>query len=163
MYQFLNRAFFYLPFIVFILILCIYPYTGSAQDVIRQQPCFDSTMKKQADSLIADLKTQGYTLVKEATMTMENEYEMPVIVPLTAGAWYSIAFIGDSRAHLYEVRMYDYAEKQVVYKKQGIENNIISYPYIPRSTEYYMIKPVQVGKRKVKQFCGYILFFRKEF
>ena len=95
-------------------------------------------------------------------MTMENEYEMPVIVPLTEGAWYHIVFIGETKANLYEVRMYDYAEKEVVYLKQGIENNMISYSFIPKSTEYYMIKPVQVGKRNIKNFCGHIILFRKE-
>ncbi|MEO6681843.1 MAG: hypothetical protein ABIN48_03370 [Ginsengibacter sp.] len=134
----------------------------NAQDVIRQAPCFDSSLKSQADSLKENLTLQGFKVIREATMTIENEYEMPVIVPLTAGSWYHIAFIGDARAHLYEVRMYDYTEKQVVYKKQGIENNVISYSFIPQSTEYHIIKPVQVGKRKIKNFCGYILFFRKE-
>lgn len=134
----------------------------TAQEVIRQAPCFDASMKNQADSLIESMTLQGFKMVREAAMTMENEYEMPVIVPLTAGTWYHIAFIGDAKAHLYEVRMYDYAEKQVVYKKQGIENNIISYSFIPKSTEYHMIKPVQAGKRKIKKLCSFILIFRKE-
>ena len=133
-----------------------------AQEVIRQTPCFDASMKNQADSLIESMALQGFKMVREAAMSMENEYEMPVIVPLTAGTWYYIAFIGDAKAHLYEVRMYDYAEKQVVYKKQGIENNIISYSFIPNSSEYHMIKPVQVGKRKIKKFCSFIIIFRKE-
>ena len=133
-----------------------------AQEVIRQVPCFDASMKNQADSLIKSMALKGFRMVREAAMSMENQYEMPVIVPLTAGSWYHVAFIGDAKANLYEVRMYDYAEKQVVYKKQGIENNIISYSFIPKSTEYHMIKPVQVGKRKIKNFCSFILIFRKE-
>lgn len=133
-----------------------------AQEVIRQAPCFDASMKRQADSLIESMALQGFKMVREAAMTMENEYEMPVIVPLTAGAWYHIAFIGDAKAHLYEVRMYDYVEKEVVYQKQGVENNIISYSFIPNSTEYHIIKPVQAGKRKIKNFCSFILIFRKE-
>ncbi len=133
-----------------------------AQEIIRQAPCFNASMKRQADSLIENMALQGFRMVKEAAMTMENEYEMPVIVPMTAGTCYYIAFIGDTKANLYEVRMYDYAEKQVVYKKQGMENNIISYSFIPNLTEYHMIKPVQVGKRKIKNFCSFILFFQKE-
>ena len=60
--------------------------------------------------------------------------------------------------------MFDYNEKQVVYKKQygeGVESNIISYSYIPASTEYHMIKPVQVNKLKKKNICGYIMMFKK--
>ncbi len=133
-----------------------------AQEVIRQTPCFDASMKRQADSLIESMALLGFKMVREAAMTMENEYEMPVLVPLTAGTGYYIAFIGDAKARLYEVRMFDYAEKQVEYKKQGIENNIISYSFIPKSTEYHLIKPVQAGKRKIKKFCSFILIFRKE-
>ena len=133
-----------------------------AQEVIRQAPCFDATMKRQADSLITSMSLQGFKMVKEAAMPMENRFEMPVLLPVTAGTSYRVAFIGDVKARLYEVRMYDDAEQELVYKKQGIENNIISYSFIPNSTEYHLIKPVQAGKRRIKKFCSFILIFRKE-
>ena len=103
-------------------------------------------------------------MVKEATMMMESEYEMPVIVPLNQGSWYQFVFIGDKSSRLYELRMYDYDEKQVVYQKQfgeGMESNIISYSYIPKFSEYHMIKPVQVNKKKKKDICGYIIMLKK--
>lgn len=139
---------------------------GSAkgQDRIRQVSCFDSTLKRQADSLKERLVQQGFIVVREATMTMESEYEMPVIVPLNEGSWYQFAFIGDLSSKLYEVRMYDYDEKQVVYQKHygdGMESNIINYSYIPKVTEYHIIKPVQVSKKKKKNLCGYIIMFKK--
>ena len=77
---------------------------------------------------------------------------MPVIVPLTQGSWYQIVFIGDLSSKLYELRMFDYNEKQVVYINMGQdkEANIMATWYIPKFTEYHMIKPVQVvNKRKV--------------
>jgi len=134
------------------------------QDRIRQVSCFDSTSKFQADSLKFALFKQGFILVKEATMTMESEYEMPVIVPLAAGTWYQIVFIGDMTSKLYEVRMFDFDERQVVYQKhfgQGMESNIISYSYIPKFSEYHLIKPLQVNKLKKKNICGYIMLFKK--
>ena len=97
-------------------------------------------------------------------MTMESEYEMPVIVPLNEGSWYHIAFIGDMSSKLYEVRMYDQDEKQVVYQKHygdGMESNVINYSYIPKFSEYHMIKPVQVSKKKKKNLCGYFIIFKK--
>jgi hypothetical protein len=97
-------------------------------------------------------------------MMMESEYEMPVIVPLTQGSWYQFVFIGDMSSKLYEVRMYDYNEKQVVYVKhygQDKDANIISYSYIPKFTEYHMIKPVQINKVKKKNVCGYIMMLKK--
>ena len=135
-----------------------------AQDVIRQVSCFDSTMKWQADSVKKEMANQGFIVVREATMTMESGYEMPVIVPLTQGTWYQFVFIGDLSSKLYEVRMYDYNEKQVVYQKhygEGMESNIISFSYIPKFTEYHVIKPVQVNKKKKKNICAYIIMFKK--
>jgi len=135
-----------------------------AQDVIRQVSCFDSTMKWQADSVKKEMANQGFIVVREATMTMESGYEMPVIVPLTQGTWYQFVFIGDLSSKLYEVRMYDYNEKQVVYQKHygdGMESNVISFSYIPQFTEYHVIKPVQLNKKKKKGICGYIIMFKK--
>ena len=149
---------------ILILILLVCQLSVSGQEVIRQVSCFDSTLKREADSLKDVLSKQGFVVVREATMTMESEYEMPVIVPLTGGSWYFFVFIGDPTSRLYELRMFDYNEKQVVYKKQygeGVESNIISYSYIPASTEYHIIKPVQVNKLKKKNICGYIMMFKK--
>lgn len=150
--------------LLLILIALLFFNNVKGQDRIRQVSCFDSTLKRQADSLKERLAQQGFIVVKEATMTMESQYEMPVIVPLNQGTWYQFAFIGDLSSKLYEVRMYDYDEKQVVYQKHygdGMESNIISYSYIPKVTEYHIIKPVQVGKNKKKILCGYIIMFKK--
>lgn len=133
------------------------------QQRIVQKPCFDSTLKRQADSVKADLTEKGFIVVREATMTMESEFEMPVIVPLTQGTWYQFVFIGDMASKLYEVRMYDYGEKQVVYEKHygdGMQSNVIMYRYIPKGSQYHVIKPVQVSKKK-KELCGYIIMFKK--
>lgn len=148
----------------FIFVLLAFQFSVYSQDVIRQVSCFDSTLKKEADSLKASFYQQGFIVVKEATMMMESEYEMPVIVPLTQGSWYQFVFIGDLSSKLYEVRMYDYNEKQVVYVKHYGQDklaNIISYSYIPKFTEYHMIKPVQVNKLKKKNVCGYIMMLKK--
>lgn len=133
-----------------------------SQDVIRQQSCDDAVLKHQADSLRTLLTNNGYMIVREASMTMESEYEMPVIVPLTEGSWYQVVFIGDPSSKLNEVRMYDYDEKQVYYQKNygDIQGNIISYGYISKFSEYHMIKPVQVNKKK-KTLCGYIMLLKR--
>jgi hypothetical protein len=149
--------------LIFMLLMAFKPVLH-AQDVIRQVSCFDSTLKQQADSLKLLFYRQGFIVGKEATMTMESEYEMPVIVPLREGTWYNFVFIGEVSSRLIELRMLDWDEKQVVYKKQygqGMESNIISYSYIPKFSEYHMIKPVQINKLKKKNICGYIIMFKK--
>ncbi len=135
-----------------------------AQDnVIRQNPCSSESILKQADSIKQELAKSGFVVVKEASMQMESEYEMPVIVPLNEGSWYQFVFIGDMSSKLYEVRMFDWDEKQVVYQKKmwgDVDGNVISYSYIPKFSEYHMMKPVQVNKKK-KALCGYVMLLKK--
>lgn len=109
-------------------------------------------------------QTQGFELVKEAFITMESEYEMPVIVPINEQNWYQFIFIGDISSKLYEVRMFDWDERQVVYQKKmwgDVDGNIISYTYKPAFSEYHMIKPLQVNKKKKKGLCGYFIMMKK--
>ena len=136
----------------------------SAQsDLIKQQGCDIKPYQISIDSLKQVYSTQGYSIVREASMTMESQYEMPIVVPMNEGTWYQFIFIGDPGSKLYEVRMFDWSEKQVVYKKNQwgeVDGNIISYNYVPKTTEYHMIKPVQVNKSK-KKLCGYVLLLKK--
>lgn len=136
----------------------------SQNDVIRISPCENDFIKNQADSLKALFTKGGFMVLREAMVAMESEYELPVIIPMTQGTWYQVVFIGDIRSKTYEVRMYDYDEKQVVYKKNqwgDVDGNIITYSYIPRVSEFHMIKPVQVNKVQKKNLCGYFLLLKK--
>lgn len=137
---------------------------AGAQQVIRVQPCSDTLIQRQVDSLKILYSKSGYNVLREASITMESEYEMPVVVQLQERALYQVVFIGDITSRLYEVRMYDWDEKQVAYQKKmwgDIDGNIISYGYQPKFTEFHMIKPVQVNKKKKKGLCGYIMLLQK--
>lgn len=135
-----------------------------AQDVIRLRECENADIKRQADSLKQVYAHDGYQVIKEASISMESEYEMPVVVPLQQGSWYQFVFIGDITSRLYEVRMYDWDEKMVVYQKKmwgDVDGNIISFSYIPKFSEFHMIKPVQQNKQKKKDLCGYVMLLKK--
>lgn len=134
-----------------------------AQDVIKQQSCDGNPYQQTVDSLKQVYSTQGFTVLREASMIMESEYEMPIVLPMNQGTGYQFIFIGDPTSKLYEVRMYDWNEKQVIYKRNlwgDVDGNIISYNYVPQFTEYHMIKPVQVNKKK-KKLCGYVMLLKK--
>ena len=151
------------PFLISLLLI-IFSSTIFSQDVIRLQSCNDDFIKKQVDSLKGLYSNDGFILLKEASITMESEFEMPVVVPLNEGTWYQFVFIGEYSSKLYEVRMYDWNEKIVVYKKHqwgDVDGNVISYSYIPKFSEFHMMKPVQVNKKKKKNLCGYVMLFKK--
>lgn len=145
-------------------VLLLFSALTYAQQVIRVQPCNDTLIQRQVDSLKVAFSKQGYNVLREASITMESEYEMPVVVQLQERALYQVVFIGDITSRLYEVRMYDWDEKMVVYQKKmwgDVDGNIISYGYQPRFTEFHMIKPVQVNKQKKKGLCGYVMLLQK--
>lgn len=136
---------------------------SKSQSANRQPTCDDASIIHQADSIKTELSKQGFIVVKEASMNMESEFEIPVIVPLTQGSWYQFVFIGDITSRLYEVRMFDWDEKQVAYQRKqwgDVDGNVISYSYIPKFSEYHMMKPVQVNKKK-KKLCGYVMLLKK--
>ena len=144
--------------------LAIFNQAASSQEIIRQSSCQNGAISRQVDSLKEIYGHEGFILLREASMTMESEYEMPVVVPLSQGSWYQFVFIGEITSKLYEVRMFDWSEKQVVYQKKmwgDIDGNVISYSYIPKFSELHMMKPVQVNKQMKKNLCGYVMLFKK--
>ena len=149
------------------LLLCAIIFIGTnsfSQEVIRVQDCNSPTIKTQVDSLKLLYAKDGFAVLKEASITMESEYEMPVIVPLKQGEWYQFVFVGEPTSRLYEVRMFDWNEKQVVYQKKmwgDVDGNIISYSYMPQFSEFHMMKPVQINKQRKKNLCGYVMLLKK--
>ena len=151
-------------FCLFLTALFLLQFTSFSQDVIRIQECNNLGIRSQVDSLKQLYAKDGFTVLKEASITMESEYEMPVVVPLQQGTWYQFVFIGEPSSRLYEVRMFDWNEKQVIYQKKmwgDVDGNIIAYSYIPRFSEFHMMKPVQVNKQKKKGLCGYVMLLKK--
>ena len=161
--QYLLRTLMKKPYLVlFILMLSI--LSANSQEVIKVKSCDDQLIAHQVDSLKKLYSDDGFVLMKEASITMESEFEMPVIIPLNEGSLYQFVFIGDYTSRLYEVRMYDWSEKQVVFKQNhwgDVDGNVISYEYQPRFSEFHLMKPVQVNKQKKKNLCGYVMMFKK--
>ncbi len=152
------------PFLIGLSLLLI-TFTGFSQTrVINVSSCNDGLIMHQVDSLKKLYSSDGFILMREASVAMESEYELPVIVPLNQGSLYQFVFIGEYSSRLYEVRMYDWNEKQVVFKQNrwgDVDGNVISYSYQPQFSEYHMMKPVQVNKQKKKNLCGYVMMFKK--
>ncbi|HZH37543.1 MAG TPA: hypothetical protein VEX65_09720 [Flavisolibacter sp.] len=145
-------------------IALLFSFSLQAQDVIRQHECNNTDIKHQADSLRQLYARDGFQVIKEASISIESEYEMPVVVPMQQGGWYQFVFIGDITSRLYEVRMYDWEEKMVVYQKKlwgDVDGNIIAFSYIPKFSEFHMFKPVQQNKKKKGDLCGYVMLLKK--
>lgn len=145
------------------LIILMLPFQLVAQSITKD-PCSIGSILQQADSIKEHYSKEGFTVLREASISMDSEYELPILMPMKQGEPYEIVFIGDARSNICEVKMYDYKEEQVVYqrKKEGEpDQHIIQYGYRPKTSEYHLIKPVQVNDQQKKNLCGYIIFLRK--
>jgi hypothetical protein len=150
-----------------IVVASLFALIGSvagAQPLIRYEEHMDPGIQRQADSMKHLLVNNGFIIVKENSVNMESQFEFPVIVPLNAGTLYQLVFIGEMSSKIYEVRMFDWSEKQVFYKKLmwgDIDGNIITFRYTPPQDEYHMMKVLQVNKTKKKDIAGYVMLFRR--
>jgi hypothetical protein len=150
--------------LIIILSVIAAPAIAQSDDVIRTSPCDNQSIQKEADSVKLLLESGGFSMLREASITMDSGNEIPIIVPMNEGTWYQFVFIGDMKSNTYEVRMYDYSERQVAYQKKrwgDVDGNVISYSYIPKVSEYHMIKPLQVNSLQKKNLCGYVMLFQK--
>ncbi len=121
-------------------------------------------IRSQVDSLKNLYANDGFQLLKETPLQMESEYEIPIVLPLTQGTFYQFVFIGERSSRLYEVRMYDWQEKQVAFlqKRWGdVDGNVIAFSFIPKSSEYHLVRPVQVNKQQKRDLNGYVMLFKK--
>jgi len=135
----------------------------SNEQVIRQSSCHDALITHQADSIKKMMTAQGFAVVREASMAMESEYEMAILLPLNERSLYQFVFIGDYTSRVYEVRMYDSEDRQVMYQKKmwgDVDGNVISFPFVPTANDFFAIRPVQVNKKK-KNLCGYVMLLKK--
>ena len=133
-----------------------------SQQTIRMQPCQNEGIAKQADSLKQLLGKDGFELLKESSLTMESDYEMPVIVPLQKGSLYHFVFIGEPGAKLYEARMFDREENQVAMdNKKNDEGNIVRFSHVTDATDIHSLRVVQANKKKKKGLCGYVMLLKK--
>lgn len=149
---------------VLFIILNLFFQFVAGQDTIRLAKCSgEKDFANKADSIELQLQDQGYEQIKRISVNMESGYELPVIVPLTEGTWYYFVFIANPGARFMETRMYDWNEKMVVYQKQYGDTKIpmISFSYIPKFSEFYMIKPVQLHSKIKKGLCGLVMLFKK--
>ncbi len=159
----IKRLFIFLTPCWFFL-LSFLPAIVKSQDTLRIIPCENAGIQRQADSIKKIYQGKGFIVVKESSVSMESQYELPVIVPLKAGTWYEVVFIGEPSSRIYEARLFDWNEKQVVYQKKmwgDVDGNIIDFSYIPDFTEYHMIKFVQTNKKKRQTLCGYLMLLKK--
>ncbi len=142
--------------------LMISALTFGSLVVKAQDACSSKQILRQVDSLKKVFERSGFKIMQESSVTMESERDLPVIVPMKMGTPYQVVFIGDAQSQSFEVKMYDFKEKQVFHTRNNNgQTNIITYAYTPQMSEYHLINTSQTNNDRKKNLCGYILLLRK--
>ena len=134
--------------------------TTVAQPLVKNIALDNAYILTQADSVKSVFAKDGFVLSKSSAMVMESNNELPVILSLTAGTNYRIVFIGENTSSYSEMKLMDWNDKQVAFKKSNGENSVIAYDYAPTATGYHMIKPIQTNNN-TNQLGGYFMIFKK--
>ena len=148
----------------FLVIVPVSLGVAAQEDVIKLESCMNESYKTQIDSLKQLFLGQGYEVVREASVKMESEYEFPIVLPLTQGAWYQFIFIGDPTSKLYEVRMYDWNEKQVCLQEKYVGRCGWQYYQLSLCFAVHRIPSYKTGtgkQAKKKNLCGYVMLLKK--
>ena len=127
-------------------------------------PCVDTLVKKSADSVVHSFRSQSFSLVQSASLTMESNYESAIVVNLEKGNWYVFAFVGSKTSKLVQVTLFDSEQARVAFEKQKSsdkEGNVLVFNYRPESSGYHLINPLQSNK-KDKAVCGQMMLFKKD-
>jgi hypothetical protein len=150
-------------FINFCLAACCFCQPATAQEIIKQQTCNVAAFQHQIDSVKTFFSQKGFRLLRESSMQMESQYEMPVVFPLNEKEHYSFVFIGEPQSRLFEVRLFDIAEAPLYYEKKlsgDHQANVILFPFTPVQTNYFVLKAVQIQKGR-KNICSYVMVFKE--
>lgn len=111
-------------------------------------------------SIKKKMEADNFELIKESPLTFETGFEMPIIVSLTEGTWYQFIFVGETNSSI-DMRLYNWDDREVYQKNVTLKNETeeISFSYIPKFSEYHMLKIVQ--NTKGKNSSGYIMLYKK--
>lgn len=153
-----------LAFFILLLSLCFYQSSAQLNEVVKQVPCQDTMIMRQADSLIQRFQLDGFSIMMARPFSIPNGYELPIIFPLKKGGLYQMAFIGEKASRVYEVRLMDMEAHLAVKQRKmwgDVDGNIISFAYIPLATENYYTRYYQQQAGKKETLCGYFLLMKK--
>ena len=105
---------------VIILSFALLSATAAAQNnVIRQQSCSNELIAHQADSIKQDLCQTRIHGCERSFRKHGKRIRNAGDRSLNTGSWYQFVFIGD-KFKLYEVRMFDWNERQVVLPEENV-------------------------------------------
>ena len=167
----LMKLFSRLSFSLFTVTTLLFSTGAMAQEKTQQQQnenpsglgCIDPVVRLQAQNIKDHYTKQGFTIFKDAMVSIESMTQYPVIVGLKQGELYQICYVANPSYQNMHMTLYD-GNDVIIDKRDNFKNreepNYFIMPFTPTSTDEYLITIIQ--KIKNKTLCGNFFILRAD-
>jgi len=117
--------------------------------------CIDPVVRQQAQNIKDHYTRQGFTVMKDAMVSIESMTQYPVIVGLKQGDLYQLCYVANPSYQNMHMTLYD-GNDAIIDKKDAFKNreqpNYFIMTFSPTVTDEYLITIIQ--KLKNMTVCG---------
>jgi hypothetical protein len=117
--------------------------------------CIEPGLRQQALEMKQGYIGQGFEVMRDAMISMDDRTPFPVIVELKKGVFYQIIFIGNARAAKLSLETYNSEDKRIDTRSVSVgksATNYISFSFAPEENGPYVFSLMQNAKGK--NICG---------
>jgi hypothetical protein len=142
---------------LFFALLLLFPLCVNAQSSSESKlGCIDKVVAMQASESKTALNQQGFEILKNAMIELENKEDFSIVMKLNKGVFYQFQFIGQPKAKKLSMKI-QVGKKEIIFSKSVLpyknsENNI-AYYYTPGENEVIQITINQTQSKLSKDGC----------
>lgn len=117
--------------------------------------CVDKNIRLQADEIKQHYVQQGFTVFRDAMISMESMSPAPVVVQLTKGQLYQVIFVANENASKMRLEIFNGRDQKIEEKtasRNREQPNFIQFSFIPNQSDNFLF--VLMQKWKAKDVCG---------
>lgn len=117
--------------------------------------CLDKDVRLQADEIKQHYVQQGFTVYRDAMLSMESMMPFPVVAQLTRGQLYRVIFVASPNSTKMRVETYNGRDQKLDEKvavRSREQPSYIDINFIPEQSDDFLF--ILMQKWKAKDVCG---------
>jgi hypothetical protein len=118
----------------------------------------------QVDSVKSNLVNDGFVLINQTSVYMDNQKELPVFKYLDEGNEYRYVFIADKSVTMSDISFRNPDDKEIYNFRRytGSDGNTSVFNYTPHYSGNYVVRVKQFGSGDKPRLEGHILIFKRK-
>lgn len=133
--------------------LMISGFSGRAQQA--RIGCMDKDIRLQADEIKQHYTAQGFTVFRDAMLSMESMMPFPVVAQLSKGQLYRVIFVASPNSSKMRLETYNGHDQKLDEKiatRNREQPSFIDMSFIPEQSDNFLF--ILMQKWKNKDVCG---------